>query len=233
MLNQELVLRKNSASTALFPIFILFSVSLFSEPLSATPTLAQAIDSISRPSTTDLTQIIQTSDSVISAETRQIIAEYLREMDKSHLRYFETHKFKVIPNNDAFSQINQSALPIPKRTPLCEKTITYLMHLQIEMLDRVLTQQDDVSANSLRHKRSNVRLLKPEQRVFGDSRDLVVAAMIKALSDINALHIALNIPSDLEITYPSRIKTLAEIERFILVKAVAVLNNAQQLGAKE
>jgi hypothetical protein len=209
--------------------------------LACLPQLAQAgrgsssttddkpIVQLHRPNTGTLIEMVVSSRSMISESTRKAVTEYLMTLDRIHRQYASAHGVEIIEEGDAEMLVKKAPLAVPDLTPLCERTITYLIFLQVEMLDSALFRENIELAGTLRQQRKMVRLLKPEQRVFGDARDRVVAEIVRGFANINDLHIALGVPSRLDIHYPSNISTLEQVEQYLLLKADAVADNALRL----
>ena len=189
--------------------------------------------SVSRPRLGELQKIIGTSRSVISKETRNELAQQLANLDKAHLGFASKEGIRIIELDGARRFVEERELALPRLTPLAERAATYSIFLQIDILDMVLSERNPELAAQMRDERTKVRLLKPEQRVFGDARDGVVAEIVRGLSNINKLHIALGVKSDLDISYPSHVKNLAQVEKYILDKTVAVIDNANKLGSEK
>lgn len=209
--------------------------------ISCTPQLLQAQEStlrvtqeapsllIQRPKIEDLVKLVLSSDSVISSNTQNSLVSYLTRIDLIHQHFAVSHGARILEQGDAISQVKNAQLKLPKLTPLCERTISYLILLQVDMLDKVLFRMNQGLAETMRKETSMVRLLKPQQRVFGDIRDQVIAEILRGLNNINKLHVALGITNELDISYPTHIKTQQQIEEYILLKIAALTSNARLL----
>jgi hypothetical protein len=184
---------------------------------------------IQRPKIDDLVNLILSSDSVISSNTQKSLVTYLAKIDLIHQDFAVTHGARILEKGDAIFQVKNAQLKLPKLTPLCERTINYVILMQVDMLNKVLFSMNRELAEAMRKETSMVRLLKPQQRVFGDIRDQVIAEILQGLNNINKLHIALGISNELDISYPTHIKTQQQIEEYILLKIAALTSNAKLL----
>jgi hypothetical protein len=163
---------------------------------------------------------------------RKSMAAAIHELDNYHTGYLKKRGFSLEAPEEPKQLIKSRTGMLPSVTTLCERTILYSLYLQLDMLDAVLYGKDKAKAEEMRKKRSKKRMLKAEDRIYGDYRDVFFYLAIDTLKDISDLQECLGVEGTLAISFPRGLKK-AQVEAYALDKIEAVTKRAQILMEKE
>lgn len=187
---------------------------------------------IPRPGNDELQIQITLGKSLISKAAREDMGKTLATLDSLHIGLIPQSFFKPI-DTDIKSHIKNSTKHLSRHMPAPERTIIYLLELQIKMLDNLLALQHPDKLQLLLEERKQIRLLTKEQRVFGDARDKFVANVFRLLRRINKLQIALGVEQIVNATFPIGIKSQEKIEQHIVNNVLEILQASKSLPKQQ
>jgi hypothetical protein len=195
------------------------------------PFLAWAADgeqTIVRPSIEKMNAYMVKGLCLMKRSQRRNMAAAIKELDNYHTSYLKNRGFSLETPEEPKKLIKARTGMLPSATTMCERTILYSLYLQLDMLDAVLYGTDREKAEEMREKRSKKRMLKAEDRIYGDYRDVFFYLAIDTLKDISDLQHCLGVEGTLEISFPRGLKK-AQVEAYALDKIEAVTKRAQIL----
>ena len=163
---------------------------------------------------------------------RRNLGTAIKDLDNYHALFLQECGYTMQPPPDDKDVVKARTDILPSATTLCERTILYSLYLQLDMLDTVLLDRDPQKAGEMKEKRSKKRMLKAEDKIYGDYRDVFFFLAIDTLKDISDLQNCLGVEGTLEISFPRGLEK-AEVEAYTIGKIEAVAKRAQTLLEKE
>ncbi len=181
------------------------------------------------PSADALCGLIREGKSMISGKTQGAIATLVATLDKAHRNCVGKGQIPIKEDCDAQAWIKERTAQWSMVTPQCERTILAAISAQTQMLDALMWKQDQTACKRLRRERLTVPLRSERERFFGDGRDIFVATLLTAISQISTLQEALGSPGKVGPDFPCDAKTQAEVEDHLLDKLRRIAEQAQRL----
>ena len=114
--------------------------------------------------------------------------------------------------------------------PARERAILAALDSQVEVLDTLLSTQARDEAERLWQARQRIRIVPEDRRIFGDIRDRFVAEVLGQLEQISLLQSALGATGETEWCYPSELRSLEQIESYLVTKLSFVTEKGRRLS---
>lgn len=155
---------------------------------------------------------------------------------ESWVQRLDRHDQDLLPKN-AFQWVNDRAQVIqlindgtqdlPKLTPLRERTMLFVIRLQIRMLEHRVGPESPELCRVIHRNRKFRSVLDPKRdRIFGDVRDVYVASFYRALQDLDRAFQILGNPADPKLELPVGLNDADRLEAFFRARIRTMLEHA-------